>query len=304
MDVESGASAEWSDGAPAPRAAATHGGALRARVVSAVIFLPILIVVVRLGGLAFVGLVGLMVLLGLVEFYGMLQSKGERPYRLTGIVAGLALVWYAHVREGIHANLLLTAVLLGVMVVELFRRDNRGALHNIAGTVFGVFYVAWLGSHLVFLQGLPLLAQNGAGASGPTAQGLVYFLFLIVWGCDTGAYAVGTLCGRHRLLPRVSPKKSVEGAIGGLVVGALLGALATFGFARFLDPWFGALLGLALAAAGQVGDMVESLLKRDTARKDSAVTMAIPGHGGVLDRFDSVLFAAPVFYYILKAIYL
>jgi len=284
-----------------------RGDSTRLRIASAVIFLPLLVVLVRIGGMPFVGLVGLMVVLGLLEFYAMLRAKGERPYRITGILAGVLLVWYAHVREGIHANLLLTIVLLGLMSVELLRRDNRGALHNISGTVFGVFYVAWLGSHLVFLRGLAELAglETGGGAGGfGLGARMVLYLFLCAWGCDSGAFTVGKLWGRHRLLPRVSPRKSVEGAIGGLAAGGLLGWLGAATFAGFLPGWAGAALGLVIAAAAQVGDMVESLLKRDTARKDSAVTMSIPGHGGVLDRFDSILFAAPVLYYILKAIYL
>ncbi len=106
------------------------------------------------------------------------------------------------------------------------------------------------------------------------------------------------------MLRRVSPRKSIEGAVGGLAAGALLGWLGALFFATFLPGWAGAVIGFVVAGAGQIGDLVESLLKRDTARKDSAVAMLIPGHGGILDRFDSVLFAAPVLYYILRAIYL
>jgi phosphatidate cytidylyltransferase len=279
---------------------------LRERVMSGVVFLPILIYVTWVGGLAFVGLVSLVVYFGLQEFYGMLQARGERPYRMTGILAGLLLVWYAHFREGLHANLLLTVVLIGLMAAELVRKDNRGALATIAGTVFGVFYVAWLGSHLVFLRGLPELAGLSRGATGTSALGayLVFFLFLCAWGCDTGAYLVGSFMGRHPLLPRVSPRKSIEGAVGGLLAGTLAGWIAALTFASFLPPWAGAVCGFILSVASQLGDMVESLLKRSAARKDSAVVLGIPGHGGVLDRFDSVLFAAPAFYYVMKAIYM
>ncbi len=301
MDPESGDLAAWSeDGSESRRGGDSFGP----RLLSAILFLPLLICVVWLGPLPFVGLVSLMVLVGLIEFYGMLRAKGERPYRLTGIVAGVLLVWYAHFRGGLHANLLLTAVLLGLMSIELFRRDNRGALHNISGTVFGVFYVAWLGCHLVFLREFPAQLGGDPVTSDRLGAEMIYFLFLCVWGCDTGAYAIGTRWGRRPLLRRVSPRKSVEGAIGGLVAGAVLGGVGALTFADFLPLWLGVGTGLVIAAAGQTGDMVESLLKRDTARKDSAVAMSIPGHGGVLDRFDSALFAAPVFYYIVKAVFL
>jgi phosphatidate cytidylyltransferase len=266
--------------------------------------LPLVGYLVWLGGLPFVGLVSAMVVLGLIEFYEMLCAKGERPYRVTGILAGLLIVWYAHFREGLHANLLLTTVLLVLITVELGRRDNRGALHNISGTVFGVIYVAWFGCHLVFLRNLPELTAIAEAERGRVGAAMVYLLLMCAWGSDTGAYVIGTLYGRHRLLPRVSPSKSIEGAIGGLVAGGFLGWLAVATFVDFLPAWAAVLIGFLIAVTAQLGDMAESLLKRDTARKDSAVGMIIPGHGGVLDRFDSVLFSAPVLYYVLKAVFL
>jgi phosphatidate cytidylyltransferase len=256
-----------------------------------------LIFVARAGGLAFVGFVLLMVGLGLIEFYRLLEEKGERPYRGLGTAAGLVMVAATYFRLGLHANFLLSLVLMATMAIELCRRDNKGAVEAIGGTLFGVFYVAWLGSHLVFLRELPRLAglDYGLGA------GLVLFLFLCTWGCDTGAYLTGMALGRHPLLPRVSPRKSVEGAVGGLAAGGLLGLAAGLTFVPLLGPARGLGYGLLAAASGQVGDLVESLLKRDVARKDSAAAMIIPGHGGVLDRFDSILFAAPVLYYGLRA---
>jgi len=281
-----------------------RGDSLALRVLSAAVFLPFLYLITLAGGVGYTSLVSLMVLLGLIEFYEMLRAKGERPYRLSGLLAGLVLLWTAQVKQGIHANLLLTSVLLVLMSVELFRRDNRGALHNISGTVFGVLYVAWLGSHLILLRQLPVLAGLDHEIHHLHGASMVFFLFACVWGCDTSAYVFGKLFGRRRLLPRVSPHKSVEGAIGGTLTAALIGYVSTKTYAPFVSPWIGTGLGLLIAVVGQIGDMVESLLKRDTERKDSAVTMWIPGHGGVLDRFDSALFAAPVLYYALKAIYL
>ncbi len=292
--------AEWTRSAEAPE----RGDSLGLRVLSAAIFLPFLIYLSWYGGLPFLGLVALMVGLGLLEFYEMLRAKGERPYVATGIACGLLMVWAAHLVHGIHANFLLTAVLLGLMAVELFRKDNRGALHNISGTVFGVLYVAWLGSHLVLLRDLPEILEWTTVHSGLPGASVIFYLFACAWGSDTGAYFIGRALGKRPLLARVSPNKSVEGAVGGLVAGAGMGWLASASFASFLPPPVGALLGLCISFTGQVGDMVESLLKRDTERKDSAVSMIIPGHGGVLDRFDSSLFAAPLLYYALKAIYL
>ncbi len=270
------------------------------RLVSGAVFVPILIALSLAGRTVFLGFVLLFVLLGLLEFYRLLMAKGERPYRILGVAAGLLLVISVYFRLGVHANLLLTVVLVLTMTVELFRADNRGAVDAIGGTLFGVFYVAWLGSHLVSLRELPRMAgiSYGSGAE------FILFLFLCTWGCDTGAYLTGRAAGKHPLLARVSPKKSVEGALGGLVAGGLLGLAAGMTFADLLGPGRGFWFGLLIAGSGQVGDLVESLLKRDAAVKDSVAAMTIPGHGGVLDRFDSILFAAPVFYYVLRAILL
>jgi phosphatidate cytidylyltransferase len=284
----------------APPAALKGRDSLFLRFVSGSVFVPILVLLAWRGGAVFLGFVLLFVFLGLLEFYRLLEAKGERPYRGLGVAAGLLLVLSIFFRLGLHANLLLTLVLVMTMVSELVRNDNRGAVHAIGGTLFGVFYVAWLGSHLVFLRELPLLAGLDYGLGGR----LVLFLFLCTWGCDTGAYLTGRAWGRHLLLPRVSPKKSVEGAIGGILAGGVLGLVGAFTFIRFFGPGRGFLLGLLIAVSGEIGDLVESLLKRDAACKDSAAAMNIPGHGGVLDRFDSILFAAPTFYYVLRSILL
>jgi phosphatidate cytidylyltransferase len=196
------------------------------RVASGAVFVPVLVLVARAGGLAFLGFVLLLVGLGLIEFYRLLEGKGERPYRGLGTAAGLVMVASTYFRHGLHANLLLSLVLMATMAIELCRRDNRGAVEAIGGTLFGVFYVAWLGGHLVFLRELPRLA----GLDYRLGAGLVLFLFLCTWGCDTGAYLTGMAIGRRPLLPRVSPRKSVEGAIGGLAAGGVLGLAAGLTF--------------------------------------------------------------------------
>ena len=270
------------------------------RFASGAVFVPIFILLARRGGVFYLGFVLLFVFLGLLEFYRLLAAKGERPYRALGVAAGLLLVVSAYFQVGVHANLLLTLVLLITMVSELFQSDHRGAVDAIGGTLFGVFYVAWLGSHLVFLRELPLLA----GLDYARGAQFVLFLFLCTWGTDTGAYVTGRTWGRHPLLPAVSPKKSVEGVLGGLAAGAGLGLVGGLTFVPLFGPVRGVLLGLLIAVSAMLGDLVESLLKRDAACKDSAAAMTIPGHGGVLDRFDSILFAAPAFYYVLRSILL
>jgi phosphatidate cytidylyltransferase len=265
------------------------------RILSGLVFVPVFIFLTWHGGMAFLGFVLLFVGLGLDEFYKLLVSKGERPYRWLGIGTGLVLVISSYVQLGIHDRAFLSFVLLLTMAIELLRHDNRGAVHAIGDTLFGVYYV---GSHLVFLRELPLLAGQPYSAGARW----VLLLFLCTWGNDAGAYLAGRRFGRHPLLPRVSPRKSVEGAIGGLTAGILLGFLVGPRLTAPMPAWTGPFLGGLAAAAGQIGDLVESLLKRDVERKDSASVMVIPGHGGVLDRFDSILFAAPAVYYVVRGL--
>jgi phosphatidate cytidylyltransferase len=166
----------------------------------------------------------------------------------------------------------------------------------MAVTLFGVMYVGWLSAHLVLLRELPWRAGT------VYAEGAAYVLlaFFITWSCDTGAYAVGRTFGRHRVWQRISPRKTLEGAIGGLCFAVIGAFVARAWFARFLGPWDPLALGILVGIFAQVGDLVESLLKRDARHGDSSDI--IPGHGGILDRFDSLYFAAPLVYYYLKLV--
>lgn len=275
--------------------APVKGDSLAARVLAAVIFLPALWIVTWRGGPYFMLTVGLMVFFGSREFFGMLEAKGLRPSSITGIGCALALVFYAWFRQGIYHDLVLAAGLLLLMVLELRHQTTDKAVAHIGATVLALLYVGWLGSHLVLLRELPRLA----GTDYAMGADFVFLAVVYTWGSDTGAYLIGRTFGRRPLLARVSPKKSREGALGGLLFAAIGGWIAHMTFAQeFLGPVTAILLGLLVASAGQFGDMVESLLKRGLEVKDSA--SILPGHGGVLDRFDSLFFAVPVVYYTLK----
>ncbi len=254
---------------------------------------PSLYLITLRGGFFFLALVDLIILQGLREFYLLMKAKGYEPFEALGYFCALAISGYAW-RQGVAVPLILTGSLLLIMIRELWRKEPRRALGHIAVTVFGIMYIGWLGSHLVMMRELP----GALGIEDRVGARLVFFTALVVWFTDTGAYLTGVLIGRHKLAPRISPKKTIEGAVGGLVAGAAAGWLATGWFAAFLTPLAGTMLGLAGAAVGQAGDLVESMIKRDVGLKDTAEL--IPGHGGVLDRFDSLLFTGPVFYYFFR----
>ena len=268
---------------------------LGARLLITVIFVPALWAITRRGDLHFLVAICLMVLTGLYEFYKLLEHKGFRPAKAVGIGCGLAITAYAFFRTGIYGNFLLAATLLLMMTVELMRRSTEQAVLHISTTIFGVLYVGWLGSHLVLLRELPRLA----GLDYQLGADFVYLVVFLTWSCDSGAYLIGRAFGRTPLFPRVSPKKTREGAVGGVAFSLIAAYLSHRTFAsEFLDLDAAIWLGLLAAVAGMTGDLVESLMKRDVDVKDSA--SLLPGHGGALDRFDSLFFSAPLLYYSLK----
>lgn len=272
------------------------GAGLLPRLMVTLLAVPCLVVITLRGGVHFLLLVDLIIVLGLREFYAMTAAKGYRPYRAIGVLCGLAVSWHVY-HGGPAVSLLLTLTLLGVMILELFRKEQAHPLNHIAITVLGVLYVGWLASHLVLLRELPRMA----GAAEALGARAVLFVAAVIWMGDTFAYLVGITWGRRRLLPRVSPGKTVEGTAGGIVASGAAGAACALTFTPFLTPVGGALLGAVLGMCGVLGDLVESLLKRDVGLKDSGSVVTIPGHGGVLDRFDSLLFAAPLAYYYLRS---
>ena len=272
---------------------------LALRVLSAVLFLPLLVLLARLGGLFYLVFTLLFIGLALREFYLMLEGKGLHAHWKSGFLAALLfpIGFYARLRtqrtEEWHLAGLLTVLLIAMLLAELRRGASKQTVVNTSSTLLGVLYIGWLGSHVVALRELP-------GTLGvPYAQGMSFALlpFFLAWTCDTAAYLVGRSWGRRRLAPNVSPGKSVEGAVGGLVACVLAAAAARAWFAPYLQLIPALVLGLLVGVFAQLGDLVESLLKRDAETKESS--SLIPGHGGVLDRFDSILFTAPLVYYFL-----
>ncbi|MGH7256415.1 MAG: phosphatidate cytidylyltransferase [Nitrospirales bacterium] len=256
------------------------------RVYAALVFIPLFYLLVRhLPPLAFFALVAGAALLAQYEFYRLHFRETWSPWILgVGLAAGLGLLvslqWPALVSERV--------VLLGILAAALAsplasRVSLERSLLDASVLVFGVLYVALTLGHLVLARAL----EQG--------EFLIFFLFLVTWAGDTGAYYAGVAFGRHRLAPVVSPNKTIEGLIGGLGLAVVIALVAQI---WFLPSWTLAEcagLGIGLTLIGVVGDLSESALKRSAGVKDSGVI--IPGHGGVLDRLDSLLFTAPAFYY-------
>jgi phosphatidate cytidylyltransferase len=279
-----------------PAAAKASSWALPLRVASGILFVPLLVLLARAGGVAFLSFVGLQVTLALIEFHRMMRGKGLATYGVLSIAAALYLLWAVYQPHGSQAGFLATAVLLLLLAFGLRQPEVPRQVEGVAVTLFGVLYVGWLSAHLVMLRELPWRA----GTSYADGASYVLLAFFLTWSSDTAAFLIGRRLGRTRPWTRISPKKSVEGAIAGFG-GALIAAfVARAWFAPYLRPLDALALGVLTGIFAQVGDLVESLLKREARHGDSSDL--IPGHGGVLDRFDSLYFAAPVIYYYLSIV--
>jgi phosphatidate cytidylyltransferase len=263
-------------------------------VAASVIFIPCVVVITNTGGYHFLLLVNAVIFVGMWEFYRMMEAKGIRPYKMIGILCSLVLSWYVFFRNGMYANFFLTLVLVVLMCLELTRRENKMAVFHIAVTVLGVIYIGFLGSHLIMLREFPL----SVNLDYRMGSSFVLLAFVLTWACDTGAYIVGSAIGKRKLLPRISEQKTREGSVGGLVFAIAAALIARATFAPYLDLWHALALGFLAGVVGQLGDLFESMIKRDVDAKDASEM--IPGHGGVLDRFDSLLFTAPLIYYFIK----
>jgi len=264
------------------------------RIIVAIIFIPCIVLIARKGGVYYLILVDAVIAGGIWEFYRMTEVSITNPYKIIGTAGAILLPVFFYYQLHDYIYLLITMILIGIIVTELCRRGRNFFVYNISVTMFGVFYVGWLGSHMLLIREIPLKTGNMDYSAGFK---YVMLLLLLTWCYDTGAYAVGSIAGRHRLFPLISPGKTLEGIIGGMVF-AIAGVIVARGYMfSFLNIPEAVVLALLISVTGQTGDLVESMIKRDMRKKDSSRT--IPGHGGILDRFDSMLFNAPSVYYIL-----
>jgi phosphatidate cytidylyltransferase len=265
---------------------------LRQRTISAAVLVPVLVGALILGGLWIAGVVALLTGLAAVEVFRLLRAAGYPSLAALGTVLAIAVVVDAaqpRLVEG--SGVILFAIGAMIIAAGAFALpDPRDGLATWVTTVFGAFYVALL-AFVVRLghvsPGLPAgapLAQLGA------ERGWILLLVLGVWAYDTGAYFVGRRFGRRRFLTHISPSKTYAGLVGGTIAATVVVALLLAGLGQ--PPVAGLVLGPLVALASQAGDLAESMLKRAAGAKDSG--NMIPGHGGILDRIDSFLFAAPV----------
>ncbi len=260
------------------------------RIVVAVLAIPVFVCCTLAGGWYFFVLIETLVAVGAWESLSLARRKGAQPQMILGIFFSILPGFLFHYEAMPFVLPLVLAATVLVLGVELFR-NNGSPWVNVVGTLFPIWYVGFLLASLILLR------------SGSSGDQVVFLVFAGLWACDTLAYYGGMWLGRHKLFERVSPKKTWEGAVAGFI-GSIIGVAVVQGLYAAYAPgpglsWTSTLvIGVLAGTAGQVGDLAESLLKRDAQVKDSS--SLLPGHGGILDRFDSLLFVAPAVYIYLN----
>lgn len=261
---------------------------------------PLLFFLMYMGGVPFLLLIMLIMLVATVELGRVMEAKGMAYSKPIAAVFSLALsvgAYFGYARLGFAMTLVLTLA----FVMEVVRGSVRDVVLRLSSLVFSVVYVGWMLSHFLLLRNPASSPYVGALAHslplGDPGLFFVAFVVAVTFLGDTFAYFVGRRFGRRSLIPTVSPGKTIEGTLGGLG-GALVGGISLWAVFGFPMPLYSILVwSVVIAAVGVFGDLAESLLKRDAQIKDSGVV--IPGHGGVLDRFDSLIFSVPASYYFL-----
>ncbi len=255
------------------------------RVISSAVLISLICILIFFDWLCSLFVV-LFIVGGLYEYFAMLEKKGICIYKYFGIGIGTIIplsIMFKFEPTKSWELLFIVLALFFLILMQFKRRDSSGVIVDISTTLFGILYVSWFFSFIIKIRYLP--------------QGLGYLaaLLLITKLGDIGAYLIGSRWGKRLLIPRISPKKTIEGSLGGLFF-SILGGLACKSFLPF-DYLQLVIISAGLGILGQLGDLSESLLKRDCQVKDSGTIF--PGMGGILDEIDSLLFTAPVFYFIL-----
>lgn len=258
------------------------------RIATAAVLLPLVWVVCEYASPAsFAAIIGLLAAVATWECYAILAARGMPALRWLGVAAVLTACWgFASLPPRVDLTAVVVAMVVLTSVGAMWRGNSAGEMLDAAfATVFPVLLVGLGLGHLVAIRSIP----------GGTGRELLWMLILCVVGADTFAYYVGRAFGRHPMSPVISPKKTWEGFAGSLAGSAVAALIAHFGFYRALPLAHALALSVALCVAAVLGDLAESMIKRAGGVKDSS--SLLPGHGGIFDRLDSLLFAAPVLYY-------
>ncbi len=236
---------------------------------------------------------------GLYEFFYLIKKKGIPIYSYVGIFIGILLPASIYTRFELTKKwelLFILVAFLLILLMQFARKDNSNAVVGIATTLFGILYVSWFFSFLIKIR---FILPSPDGCASQAGINLLGFIILVTKMGDIGALLIGSRLGKHPLIPRISPNKSVEGCLGSFLFSTAAALVAKPLLPNIFSTIHVASLGAFFGGIGQLGDLSESLIKRDCHVKDSG--KLLPGMGGVLDIIDSLLFTAPAFYMYISA---
>jgi phosphatidate cytidylyltransferase len=280
-------------------------GNLTQRVLTAVFGVPVLLFIFYQGGVLFLLLFLLIISVGQFEFFSLLETKGVSSERVFAVLSSVFLAAAAYF--GYLQFLAVFTVLMIIAFVYQFRRqDLSEAMVELGTTLIGIIYLGWFLSHAILLRNLENnsdIKNHAETVQGIKDAGFFYVVFVVACTFlnDTGAYFVGKWKGKKKLIPRISPGKTVEGTIGGIISSTITGGVMNLIFKSPLEYSWAFSFGFIIGVVAVFGDLVESLIKRSLGVKDSGGIL--PGHGGVLDRFDSLIVVFPVSYYLVLLYY-
>lgn len=261
---------------------------LRTRVLSSALLIPLVAVATWAGGWVLAAVLFAVVTRSAYEFFHLMERSGYRPSLPASALVMAAFLVSARIPGPHWTGVVLAASVIGTLIVQLLRRPEGRPTQSWALTLGAALWLGWLISHFLLLRDQSSSFGFGAGTRW------LALVFLVTWVNDSAAYFVGKAIGRHPFAPYLSPKKTWEGTVGGLI-GGVAGTILLGHWLVDL-PWLhGLLLGLLVATVAPLGDLAKSMVKRQVGVKD--FSDLIPGHGGMFDRIDSLLFVAPVVYY-------
>lgn len=260
------------------------------RIIAAVVFAPLFLVLLLKGSYTHYSIfILVLAFLGLLEYFKLVKGWVDMRMKVMGILWGMLLAGGLYVGDSRIVVAMLTFGFLAVCLMRLAKKGELSAVfQDIGYTFLGPLYVGLLIGHLFLLRAME------------TGREWTLILFFTIWMCDIAAFYTGLSIGRHKLYPEISPNKTIEGAIGGILGSLIVVAVAKSWYLTQLSLMDVFAISIGVSVIGQLGDLCESMFKRAASVKDSGGL--IPGHGGILDRFDSILFAAPFLYYYLTFI--
>ena len=256
------------------------------RILTALVGIPIVIACIYYGKLAFYIMFFVVVLFSVMEFYSI--CKKYNPMNILG--TSISILFFINLSIGSYIQEFIILSILILFFCAMLKKSIEGVTSKLAITCFGAFFITWAFFHMILIRNIDNYGMH-----------YIIFLFVNVWMLDTGAYFIGKIFGKYKLAPLISPKKTIEGAIAGVATAIIVSLVYRYLFMQEVMTNLEAIIyALVISFTGQFSDLAESLFKRDCNIKDSGTI--IPGHGGMLDRFDSYLFCAPIFYYLIQFI--